>query len=715
MTVNNGRVNSTSFDDSELSNVRFCLAPEVTFSEQNQRGEIWVIIRNSVSNKHFSTTPLVRDFVEQFRTVNTLSDVMNRFSGCNQLPAEQWLDLLGKLMSADILSSPDFNHDDIKLQAHVDQQNKAKHSKWSRPWMIKIPLGNPNLILSKLARATGFLWTLPAFVLWVLLILWGGLEVLEHFSDLQLFWSTRFLDPTNIVLALFIYPVLKFVHEMGHGLAAKHWGADVVETGVLLILFVPLPYIDVSQSSFFPQKYQRMVVAAAGMIFELSISVVALMVWVATDSILLKDVCMNVILIGAVSSVFFNANPLLKFDGYYLLSDFIEIPNLSTRAAQMSKYVVYHHIFKLPVQIVAHSLSEARWLLSYGVLSQSYRLAISFYIAMYLGSKYFFIGVLLALWLIAVQILKPWTLGLFNLFAEAKKSSAKNRAVAILGSTAAIACIVIFVVPFQFNQSFRGILMLDGPAEVKAYASGFVTKILVRHNERVSTGQVLFYLENANIEPEMRYMENKIKESDTLYHLYREQDPAQAAYHADQTQAYQLELDDLKTERESMSIRSPVDGHFQKLALNSVLGRYIPKGTRVGDVISPSHLSVVLMLTEEEMRRVEELRQAKIVLPSMGAEVFNVIEVQATPGATAQLPSPFLGTLFGGGVPVDTSDSSGIKLLKPMFRVALKTDANKRLLIGESAWVKSVSSGQSLAAIALRKLQAELRDRGALR
>lgn len=706
---------NATFSGSELSSIRFCLAPEVSFSEQQHRGEIWVIIQNNVSNKQFSTTPLVREFVERFKEPCTLSEAMDKFSGADQLPQDEWLDLLSKLMHADVLNSPDMNHDEYRLQAHLDHQSHAKKTKWSRPWMVKIPLGNPNVLLTKVSHSTKFIWSTPVFILWFLVIAFGAIKAIEHFSSLQHFWSTRFLDPNNFILALLIYPVLKFLHEMGHGLAAKHWGADVVETGVLLILFVPLPYIDVSQSSFFKEKHQRMFVAAAGMMFELTIAVLALAVWLSTDSIILQDMCMNIILIGAVSSIFFNANPLLKFDGYYLLSDFLEIPNLSTRAAQAIKYVLYKKVFYLPVETTANSIAEARWLFGYGVLSQCYRLMISFYIALYLGSQYFFIGVSLALWLVANQILKPWFLGLRALCEHAKKHSATKRIYTVLGSFGVFLIIFVFVLPFQFNRTFSGILMLDGPAQVQAHASGFINKIWVKHDDLVEKDQPLFSLINSDIDAELSYLEAKITEAEVLNHQFQASDPAQAAYHADQVSAYRQEWQNLQQEQQSMIIRSPVKGHFQKQSLASFKGRYISKGDRLGDVISSKYASIVLMLTEEEMKKVGRFQRAQVVLHSSPSSLYSVAEVQATPAAIQQLPSPFLGSLYGGDVPVDSRVSEGVELLKPMFQVKLGINAPQgKPLIGSRASLKFTGSGQTLGSIAYQKVITTLRERSIL-
>ena len=702
-----------SVEGTQLADLRFCLASNVSFYEQNHRGEVWVIIQNNISNKQFSTTPLVRDFIKQFETETSLIQAFSAFDKFSLMPIEQWLDLIGKLVQADILKSKDLAGDDERLEQFAQAKSQANKLRFSRPWMIRLPLGNPNKILNKISSKVEALWCKLSLVIWVLVVGVAVILGLANFGDIADFWSSRFLDPSNLLLVLLIYPLLKFIHELGHGLAAKRWGADVVETGVLLILFVPLPYIDVSQSSFFPEKKHRMTVAAAGMMFELFAASIALFIWLITGSILIKDLCLNIILIGAVSSVFFNANPLLKFDGYYLLVDFLEIPNLGTRAAQMYKSVIYRRFFGLSIESPAYSKGEARWLVAYGFLSQCYRLGLSFFIAVYLGAHYFFIGSALALWLVFTQILKPAFLFFSQLFIDAKADEHGRRVESRLAIYTAVLAILVFMVPWRLNATYPGLVLLQPKASIQVTSSGFIEEVLAMHQDHVKQGQSLIKIYNPNIDSEITVLQQQIKESETQENQYRAQEPAQAQYYQDQAQTLRQEWNDKVSERTSMTVRSPIEGVFNMLSAENLVGRYVEKGEIIANVVSADYVEAIVMLSEDQMTEVEDFKRAAVYMRSAPESHYSVTEVQFTPSASKVLPSPYLGSLYGGEIPVDSQDESGKKALKPMFQLRLNLLHGANLPpIGSRIELKIERNGRTLARIFYRALLERLEEEG---
>src|SRR5690606_27080555 len=147
--------------------------------------------------------------------------------------------------------------------------------------------------------------------------------------------------------------------------------------GLMLLVFMPVPYVDASASARFAGKYQRMLVAASGVMTELFCAAIALFVWLASDNLLVRDICLNIMIMGAISSLLFNGNPLLRFDGYYVLSDALEIPNLGTRASVYLKNLWQKTVLGITPVNLTLAPGEKKWLLLYGVLSGIYRLLLS--------------------------------------------------------------------------------------------------------------------------------------------------------------------------------------------------------------------------------------------------------------------------------------------------------------------------------------------------
>src|SRR4029077_13640502 len=168
--------------------------------------------------------------------------------------------------------------------------------------------------------------------------------------------------------------VLKALHELGHGYAVKAFGGTVHEIGIMFLVFAPMPYVDASAASEFRSKWQRALVGAAGMLVEVFIAALALYVWLAVEQGLVRAFAYNVIVVAGISTVIFNGNPLLRYDGYYILSDLLEIPNLAQRATRYWGHLVYSYLFRTEGQEFSGTPGERAWFLFYAPSAFAYRM-----------------------------------------------------------------------------------------------------------------------------------------------------------------------------------------------------------------------------------------------------------------------------------------------------------------------------------------------------
>jgi len=145
----------------------------------------------------------------------------------------------------------------------------------------------------------------------------------------------EFFQAKNAVWLIIALAVTKIIHEFGHGLTCKHFGGECHEIGVMFLVLTPCLYCNVSDSWMLPSKWQRAAVGAAGMYVELLLASLATFIWWFTHPGMLHYLCLNVMFVSSVSTVLFNANPLLRYDGYYILTDIAEIPNLRQKATQV--------------------------------------------------------------------------------------------------------------------------------------------------------------------------------------------------------------------------------------------------------------------------------------------------------------------------------------------------------------------------------------------
>jgi hypothetical protein len=179
----------------------------------------------------------------------------------------------------------------------------------------------------------------------------------------------------------------KVCHEFGHGLACRRFGGECHEIGVMFLVFTPCLYCNVSDSWRMPNKWHRAVIGAAGMYVELILAIFATFIWWFAEPGIVRDICLQVMLIASVSTVLFNGNPLLRFDGYYILSDLLEIPNLHQRSAKALSSLLGRYWMGLPPSPDPLLPQNRMWAFAaFTVLAFIYRIFIMVSIFMFLNS-----------------------------------------------------------------------------------------------------------------------------------------------------------------------------------------------------------------------------------------------------------------------------------------------------------------------------------------
>ena len=313
---------------------------------------------------------------------------------------------------------------------------------------------------------------------------------------------------------------------------------------------------------------------------------------------------------------------------------------------------------------------EKKWLLLYGVLSGTYRLVLSFAVAVYIAGHYFFIGVLLAVWALILQILLPLWKGLAGAFSAAKNQGKRRRFWLMHALLAMAVYGVLFVLPVRHATSAHGLIALDGKHQIKAGAEGFLQHVLVNNGEAVDAGQPLLVLENASLPAELNAVLAQMAEQEVLLNYYLTNDPTQAGLYRDELQRLRQQERDLRDDLANLTVRSAVAGRVEIFAQQNLPGRYLRKGDLLGHVVAPHGYRVTALVPEGLGNQLlDEVREVRIKPHSDPRRVYLGIDIRPLPQATTQLPDPVLGSLRGGKIPVDTSDTSGTRALKAFFQV----------------------------------------------
>ena len=659
------------------------------------RGRVWYVLQDAASGKSHRFSPAayrIIGLMDGERTVDELWQAVSTEAGDEAPTQDEVIRLLGQLHAIDALicdAIPDSEELFRRFRKH--NRMKLKQRLWS-PLAVRLPLIDPERFLERT-----YPYVAPLFSRWGAFICFFVIATAAVFAGINWVELTedvvdRALTPANLLILWLVYPVVKSFHELGHGYAVKHAGGEVHEIGVMFLVFIPVPYVDATAAWGVRDKGRRMLIGAAGILVELLIGSLALAVWLNIEDGVIHAIAYNVMLICGVSTLLFNGNPLLKFDGYYVLSDALEIPNLGNRSTQYLSYLVQRYLFRIEsASTPANTRGERVWCFVYGIAAFVYRLFIMFVIILYVGGKFFAIGVLLALWAVTTQILVPISKGVLFLFNDPRLHRQRGRSIGIAAAVFTAVVATMTLVPAPFWTLADGVVWPSERSYIRAGADGFVDEMLVSSGNFVRAGQPLLQMRDPFLEMRLRVLEASVRELNSQLTLARATDRVQVALIREELASESAELARAKERVEALLVHSSRSGRVIIPDETDAVGRFIRKGERLAYVIEPEDLLTVrVVVTDDEVALIAESTQSVLIRSSTwGSLVWDGHIRRQVPGGTTRLPSTALGTAGGGKILVDPGSNDSLTTMKRVFEVdvALPLSAQPEF-VGQRMYVR---------------------------
>jgi len=598
---------------------------------------------------------------------------------------------LSQLHAADVLQC-DIPPDIAEL---LHRHERTQQKKWQRRLMSvfawQFPLFDPERLLQTFVSLVRPFFGWGGTVLWLCLVIPAVLIGAAHWSDLTSNIIDRMTTPENLVLLWFLFPIIKALHEFGHAFAVKVFGGEVHEMGIMLLVLSPVPYVDASASSAFPGKWQRVVVGAAGMIVELVIASLAMWVWVSAEPGTVRTLAYNTIMIAGISTVLFNANPLLRFDGYYILADLIEIPNLRQRANQYLGYLCERYCFGREEAQMPHATPGERvWFVGYAVTSFVYRLFVVSAILMFLTDKLFVLGVFFAILTACTWFVLPLGKGLSYLFTSPRIRRVRGRALAVTTGAIAIVVVALCLTPVPFRTRAEGVVWIPDDAIVRAGADGFVGQVVGIPGSHVSRGDVLVVCHDSVLTTQVTVLEAQLRE---IAARIREQIPehiAKAKMLEEEQRYLEEKLARAREQVQDLVMTAKVDGTLVVPRAEDLPGRFVHRGDVLAHVVDLKTLTVRTIVDQSDIDLIRH--HTKSVQVRLAERLARPIEAGVTrlvPAASDELPSPALGSEGGGHVPMDPKDPKGQKALRKVFQIDLQLPVELGLVnVGGRVYVR---------------------------
>ncbi len=687
------------------------LRSHVRLHRHHYRDQIWHILQDPLSGRHHRFSPTAYFMIglwDGSHSVQQVWDLANEKLADDAPSQDEIIRLLGQLHNADLLIC-DLPPDTEELfKRHQLQQRKEHQQRFRNPLALRIPLWDPDTFLQRSLPLVRPLFSWLGGLVWLAVVVTATILTGMHWPALTTNMVDRVLTPQNLLLLWLLYPVIKGLHEFGHGFATKLWGGEVHTMGIMFLVLVPVPYVDASSATAFASKRQRIVVGAAGIMTELFIAALALFLWLNVEPGWVRALAYNALLIGAVSTLFFNINPLLRFDGYYILTDLIEMPNLTSRAHNYLGYLIKRYGFGVrDIQSPSAASGERAWFISYGIAAFVYRLFIMSVIILLVAGKFFIIGVLLALWATWSMLVLPVFKQLVFLFTSPQLRRHRARAVLSSGLLLVLVSVTLLCLPVPLTTHAEGVIWLPEHAQVRPQSEGIVKRFLAQPDTTVRQGQPLFALEDPLLAAEIQVLEAQLRELQAQYSSERRDERVKAKITQKKIATVQADLALARDRQQALTVRSPTTGRFIVPQAEDLVGRFLEQGTPMAYVADLSQLTVRTVVPQTAIGLIRQHSQGvKVKLAERIADTLPAVIVRTVPGATDRLPSAALGTNGGGPIPVDPNDTDNIKALTRVFQIDLKLPASTRVRgLGGRVFVRFDHGKEALALQWYRQLR----------
>lgn len=646
-------------------------------------GEVWYILQDNVSGRFYRFTPIAYHVIGLMDGSRTIQDIWEKAAerfGDDAPTQGDMIRVLSQLHSADVLVST-VSPDVEEILTRSDKVARGKIMAYVKsPLFMRFPLFDPEKLLQRTAFIFRPAFSALGFMVWVAVVGWALFQAVQHWPELTHNIMDRILSGQNLLIIGLVYPVIKAVHEFGHAYAVKRWGGEVHEMGIMLLVLMPLPYVDASSASAFTEKRRRILVTASGIMVELFIASVAMFAWLNLGQGLARSVAFNAMFIGSVSTVLFNANPLLRYDGYYLLSDFLEIPNLAQRSITWIGYLIKRYIFGMKKTEQPYARPDEKfWLTVYSIAAFIYRVFIYVSIILFISGKFFIIGVLLGIWAFINMVVMP----VFNRinFVVFSPALREKRFQAVLISSVAIGLIaaLVFLMPFPSWTRAEGVIWVPDGSLVRVGASGFVETVQVPSGSAVDKGQILIQCVDPFLNAQLRVQEAQLGALRARYDAESYYDRVQASITEEELLAVQASLERTRERSRELTITSPVAGMLVLPGEQDLPGRFVNQGELLAYVIQDRPPTVRIVVSQADVDLVR--RRNEGVLVRLAEDLDRIYEARVlreVPGAEARLPSNALGLAGGGEFAVAPWDQEGLQTMENLFQFELQLPPDVR-------------------------------------
>jgi len=661
---------------------KFKVRSDLEITEQVHRGEKYYVIKDPLALRYFRMSSLefeVFSLLDGNHTAEDIKKIINERYPDIELDIPVILHFIYNLKGINFLERMFVREDKILYErAQLRKKMFTLRYQLRNILFLKFPLVDPDRFFDKTEPYVRFIFTRGFLVFFFGVIFLAIWQLIHHFGERVPFEALFALTPTNIGFFWIAFVFTKIIHELGHGYTCKHYGGEVHEMGFLLLVFTPCLYCDVSDAWIFKNKRHKLLVSSAGIIAELLIAAIACIIWSISPMGVIKGLAYRVMFLCSVSSILFNANPLMKFDGYYMLSDYLEIPNLRKRSLSYISTFLKERILGMTVTDQPEVDEEdAQLLVTYGIATTAWLFLLMLGICTFLLKKVYVLGLWVTFSSVIGMVVIPTKRFISFVVKNKKDINVKKSVIFGLIVVVAAGVYLVFFLPLDYWIKSACVVEPSNKKIVRVVTPGLLESFAVKPGDMVKKGQVVAVLKDEERAARFRELQKNIEAYDLkIRQLIGIDKKAEANVVIKQRDGLKQNLAVLQEEIDGLTLRAPSDGivlsleYERQLNPSLLLGRAYRKGDglcaigRIDDVI------VRILVHEENIGEVKEGQPVVLKFQPFPGEVFHGT-VSNIDKASEEVIRTLPLSIRSGGPIVTITTREGQKPVIPYYEVTV--------------------------------------------
>jgi putative peptide zinc metalloprotease protein len=485
--------------------------PDLRARRHRYQGRLYWVVKDPVGLQYYRFEEEEYAILQMLDGNSSLDEIAQRFERDfppQTIRTEELQQFIGMLHRSGLVITDATGQGRQLVKRRDERKRKERLSTLTNILSIRFKGIDPERFFNFIYPYIRWFFTVPAMIGCCILALSALMLVLVQFETFQTRLPSfqSFFQAQNWLWLGITLCITKILHELGHGLSCKHFGGECHEIGVMFLVLTPCLYCNVSDSWMLPNRWHRAAIGAAGMYVEVVLASICTFIWWFTEPGPLNWTCLNVMFISSVSTIMFNANPLLRYDGYYILSDILEIPNLRQKSSTILNRKLGKWFLGLEEPEDPFLPKRKQWLFAlYTVASAIYRWVVTFSILYFLNKVFEpyglkILGQLIAAGALYGLLIQPlWNVYKFFRVPGRLGKVKRGRMYMSIGLLI-VAIAAIGFIPFPSHVYCPLEIQARGAESVYVKVDGILEEVFVQPGDKVEPGQKLAQLRNIDIE-----------------------------------------------------------------------------------------------------------------------------------------------------------------------------------------------------------------------